>query len=55
MDNKEKAKEFLMEFIKPEINTELSTMQPIEVNPFERIGPVPSIGYSGVNRPDNLF
>ena len=53
MNNKTKAKEFLSEFIKPEINSEVATMQPMEVNPYERMGPLPGILYSGVNQPGN--
>jgi hypothetical protein len=55
MDNKTKSKQFLANFIKPEITSELITLQPQEVNPFERMGPVPSVPYSGVNRPGVLF
>ena len=55
MDNKKKSKEFLANFIKPEITSEMITLQPQEVNPFERMGPVPTVMYSGVNRPGNPF
>ena len=53
MDNKKKSKEFLANFIKPEITSEMITLQPQDVNPFERMGPLPSILYSGSNRPGN--
>lgn len=56
MNKKEESKKFLAAFIKPEITSEMITLQPMEVvNPFERMGPVPSVMYSGVNRPGNPF
>jgi hypothetical protein len=55
MDKKTKSKEFLANFIKPEITSEVITLQPQEVNPFERMGPLPGILYSSVNQPGNPF
>lgn len=55
MTKKEESKQFLANFIKPEVTSEVITLQPPEVNPFERMGPVPSVMYSGVNRPGNPF
>ena len=53
MDNKKKAKENLKSFamqIFPELGPEISTMQPMDYNPFERIGPMPAGEYSMWNR-----
>jgi len=55
MNKKAESKQFLANFIKPEVTSEVITLQPQEVNPFERMGPVPSVPYSGVNRPGVLF
>jgi hypothetical protein len=56
MTKKEESKQFLAAFIKPEVTSEVITLQPTEVvNPYERMGPVPSVMYSGVNRPGNPF
>lgn len=46
-----KAKEFLATYIQPELSNPLPTLQPVEVNPFERIGPLPTKEYSPLNRP----
>lgn len=56
MDKRTESKQFLANFIKPEVTSEMITLQPEEVvNPFERMGPVPSVMYSGINRPGNPF
>lgn len=56
MDKKKESKQFLAAFIKPEVTSEMITLQPTEVvNPFERVGPVPSVPYSGINRPGVPF
>ena len=52
-DKKKKAKELLSTFVNqltPEIRTPIAAMQPQEVNPYARIGPVPATEYSFANR-----
>jgi hypothetical protein len=53
MDKKKKAKENLKSFamqIFPELGPEVSTMQPMDYNPYERIGPLPATEYNPWNR-----
>ena len=54
MAGKSKTKQFLANFIQPEINNPEPTLQPLKINPFERIGPLPTGQYNDFNRPVNF-
>lgn len=47
---KTKEQEFLAAYITPELRPEVATMQPMDYNPYERIGPMPPNEYSYWNR-----
>ena len=47
---KTKEKEFLASYINPELRSGVTTLQPLDYNPYERIGPMPPNEYSYWNR-----
>ena len=47
---KTKEQEFLAAYITPELRPEMAAMQPLEVNPYGRFGPMPPNEYSYWNR-----
>lgn len=47
---KTKEQEFLSTYINPELRSEMNTMQPLDYNPYARLGPVPPNEYSYWNR-----
>lgn len=51
---KTKEQEFLSAFITPELRNPINTMQPLDYNPYERLGPMPPNEYSYWNRAGNL-
>lgn len=56
-DNKKKAKENLQAYITqlvPELRNPENTMQPLDYNPYGRLGPMPPNEYSYWNRAGNV-
>jgi hypothetical protein len=43
---KTKEQEFLFSYINPELRSEMNTMQPLDYNPYGRLGPMPPNEYS---------
>lgn len=51
---KTKEQEFLASYIIPELRNSANTLQPMDHNPYERLGPMPPNEYSYWNKAGNL-